>query len=146
MGEDKKREILAVTEAANLAFVNGDAGPYHQLFAHSADVSVFGPFGGPPGVGWDLLKNITGGIARQFASGTSRIEPLLSYESGDLFVSVHIEHQDVVFAGQDGQHPWSLRVTQVYRRDNGAWRVVHRHADPMTVRRSLPQAAEIARG
>lgn len=146
MGDNTRRDILAVTEAANLAFVNGDAGPYHQLFAHSPDLSVLGPFGGPPGVGWDVMKNITGGIARQFASGTSRVEPLLSYESGDLFVSVHIEHQDVVFAGQEKQQRWSLRVTQVYRREDGAWRVVHRHADPMTTRRSLPQAAEIARG
>jgi hypothetical protein len=41
---------------------------------------------------------------------------------------------------------WSLRVTQVYRRDGADWRVVHRHADPLVRGIDLERAAALARG
>jgi hypothetical protein len=41
---------------------------------------------------------------------------------------------------------WSLRVTQVYRREGSEWRLVHRHADPLVKGISVEQAAAIARG
>jgi hypothetical protein len=37
-------------------------------------------------------------------------------------------------------------VTLVYRREGTAWRLVHRHADPLVHGMSLEQAAAIARG
>ena len=44
------------------------------------------------------------------------------------------------------EQDWSLRVTQVYRREGSEWRLVHRHADPLVNSISLEQAAAIARG
>jgi hypothetical protein len=43
------------------------------------------------------------------------------------------------------EQDWSLRVTQVYRRDGSEWRLVHRHADPLVQNIGLENAAEIAR-
>ena len=41
---------------------------------------------------------------------------------------------------------WSLRVTQVYRRQGGQWWLVHRHADPLVRHVGLETAAALARG
>jgi ketosteroid isomerase-like protein len=44
------------------------------------------------------------------------------------------------------EQDWSLRVTLVFRREEGEWQLVHRHADPLVHSISLEQAAAIARG
>jgi ketosteroid isomerase-like protein len=56
-----------------------------------------------------------------------------------------IERQHGQVGGLTDQD-WSLRVTQVYRRDGSDWRVVHRHADPLVRDIGLDQAAALARG
>jgi ketosteroid isomerase-like protein len=68
-----------------------------------------------------------------------------SYASGDLVVLVVVEHQHAIVGGLPDQD-WSLRVTLVFRRDGGDWKLVHRHADPLAARHTLEQIAEIARG
>jgi ketosteroid isomerase-like protein len=68
-----------------------------------------------------------------------------TYASGDMAVLVAIERQRCVVGGLPEQD-WSLRVTEVYRRDEGEWRLVHRHADPLVQGISLEQAAALARG
>jgi ketosteroid isomerase-like protein len=55
-----------------------------------------------------------------------------------------IERQHARVGGLPDQD-WSLRVTQVYRRDGADWRVVHRHADPLVQQIGLERAAELAR-
>ena len=50
--------------------------------------------------------------------------------SGDLAYIAGIEHTVVSVAGA-APEPYALRVTQVFRREDGAWKVVHRHADPV---------------
>jgi ketosteroid isomerase-like protein len=55
-----------------------------------------------------------------------------------------IERAHVEVGGLPAQQ-WALRVTLVYRRDEGQWRLVHRHADPLAPGISLEQAAALAR-
>jgi ketosteroid isomerase-like protein len=69
----------------------------------------------------------------------------VTYASGDLVVLVMIERQHGEVGGLPDQE-WSLRVTQVYRREGSEWQLVHRHADPLVHRISLEQAATLARG
>jgi ketosteroid isomerase-like protein len=64
---------------------------------------------------------------------------------GDTVVLVMIERQHGQVGGLPDQD-WSLRVTQVYRRDGSDWQVVHRHADPLVHAIDLEHAAALARG
>jgi ketosteroid isomerase-like protein len=50
--------------------------------------------------------------------------------SGDLGYVVGIEHSTVSVGGATPE-AYELRVTEVFRREDGEWKVVHRHADPM---------------
>jgi ketosteroid isomerase-like protein len=60
--------------------------------------------------------------------------------AGDLAYTVTFEHTAVSVDGVPVE-PYTLRVTQVYRREDGEWKVVHRHADAPPVDQSLPGEA-----
>ena len=62
-----------------------------------------------------------------------------------MVVVVYIERQVTEVAGLSMQD-WSLRVTQVFRRDGAEWRLAHRHADPLVRGITLDEAAAIAAG
>lgn len=136
--------ILAETEAANQAWVNGqwDRG-YGDLISSAEDAAIFGPFGGPALIGAQNWAQRAGKAVGQFSNGVSKLKLIAHYTSGDLLVLVLIEEQAADIAGRQSQ-PWSLRVTQVYRRENGAWKVAHRHADPLVGARSIEQALALA--
>ena len=68
-------------------------------------------------------------MARYFQAGRTELELVQGYASGDLAVLVVIERQRAEVGGLPEQD-WSLRVTLVYRREAGEWRLAHRHADP----------------
>ena len=61
-----------------------------------------------------------------------KVEYLNTGMSGDLAFTVSIERQELVRLGdQEKPAPRALRVTQIFRKENGAWKLLHRHADPL---------------
>jgi ketosteroid isomerase-like protein len=130
---------------ASSAFIRGDMGRYLALITHADDYTLMAPFGGTPTRGFDDSPERLAELARYFQAGTSELEVVHTYASGDMVVLVVIERQ----RGEGGGLPeqdWSLRVTEVYRREGSGWRLAHRHADPLVHGISLEQAAAIARG
>ena len=51
--------------------------------------------------------------------------------SGDLAYTTGYEHTSVSWEGVPLE-PYTLRVTHVYRRENGEWKIVHRHGDKVS--------------
>ena len=84
-------------------------------------------------------------LASYFRNGDAKLELVQSYASDDLVVLAMIERQHGEVGGLPNQD-WSLRVTQVYRRQGGQWWLVHRHADPLVRYVGLETAAALARG
>lgn len=84
-------------------------------------------------------------MARFFENGTLEQEVVATHASGDLVVLVAVERVRAKIGGQPEQD-WSLRVTQVFRRDGPGWQLVHRHADPLVTGITLEQASALARG
>jgi ketosteroid isomerase-like protein len=103
------------------------------------------PFSGKPTRGFDTSSEHRAALARLFKAGTATQEVVSTYASGDLVVLVLIEWQRAEVGGLPAQD-WSLRVTQVYRREGGDWQLVHRHADPLVDGISLKEAAALTRG
>jgi ketosteroid isomerase-like protein len=85
-------------------------------------------------VGWDDVSATFRWLATQFADCSSyEIELIAAGASGDLAYTVAYEHTT---ASVEGKSPiaYKLRVTHVYRREDGEWKVVHRHGDPVPQR------------
>jgi ketosteroid isomerase-like protein len=138
-------DLVARTGEANAAFMRGDMGRYLTLITHAEDYTLMAPFGGAPTRGFDVSAERLAELTRIFRAGMSELELVQTYASGDMVVLAMIERQRGEVGGLPEQD-WSLRVTQVYRRDAGEWRLVHRHADPLVNGISLEQAAALARG
>ncbi|EFL19315.1 nuclear transport factor 2 family protein [Streptomyces sp. C] len=111
---------------AEVALHNGDAAPRRALWSHTEPVSVLGAW--RSAVGRDELDALFTGLANSFSHCTSYRYELLAYDvCGDMAYTVGLEHTS---ASVDGEpRTYTLRATQVYRRESGAWHVAHRHAD-----------------
>jgi ketosteroid isomerase-like protein len=115
-------------EAADTEIHNGDPGPRMKLWSHEDPVTVLGAFG-VAASGWKEVSEMFQWVADQFSRGESfRLEIIAAGVSGDLAYTVGYEHS-MAARGDGPVKPNRLRVTHVYRRENGEWKVVHRHGD-----------------
>ena len=128
------------------ALHNGDPGPRLAMWSTADPVTLFGA--AMSGQGWEQVSGIFRAIASRWSDCTDqRVELLAAGVSGDLAYTVELEHTSVSVDGVPVE-PYTLRVTQVYRREDGEWKVVHRHGDQLPFARgqSLPGEASAAYG
>lgn len=128
-------------EAANTAFVNGDPSPWLSLVAAKDPVSIFGGFGGLGETGLAAVHQRYLRAASAFQPSGAKVDfqYLVEDVQGRLAYTVAIERANVLYTGQTEVRPQILRVTMLFRRDHGAWKIIHRHADTM-VDLQLPTA------
>ena len=113
------------------AFLKGDAQPVLEHFSRRDDVTLANPLG-PPRRGRADVEKAVEAAAANFEDGSMRFEDLSRYATDDLGYVVYLERAEVRLAGSDEMVPSTLRVTMVFRREAGTWKVAHRHADPIT--------------
>ena len=129
----------------NAAFMRGDMMRWSKLARIAPDFTLMQPFGGPASHGFDASPKRLAELSRYFQNGQTKLEVSQTYASDGLVVLVMIERQRGEVGGLPAQD-WSLRVTEVYRKDGSDWHLVHRHADPLVERITLQQLALLARG
>jgi ketosteroid isomerase-like protein len=111
---------------AELALHNGDAAPRRALWSRNEPVSVLGAW--RSAFGQQELDDLFGGLERQFSDCTSYSFEVLAYDVvGDVAYTAGREHTSTSVDGKP--RSYILRATQVYRREDGQWKVFHRHAD-----------------
>ena len=78
----------------------------------------------------------------QYKAGgaTLKVEYVSILVSGDLAYTVGIERQEGARLGDQNPARRALRATQIFRREDGSWKLLHRHADPL-VEKKAPSAA-----
>jgi ketosteroid isomerase-like protein len=111
---------------AELALHNGDAGPRRAIWSRKEPVSVLGAWRNA--FGQQELDELFTGLGKQFSNCTSYRFELLAYDvAGDMAYTAGLEHTS---ASVDGEpRSYTLRATQTYRREDGQWKVAHRHGD-----------------
>jgi ketosteroid isomerase-like protein len=113
------------------AFVNGDPNPLGEISTASNPATIFGPSGGAE-QGARRVLQVNEAASHRFQGGTTELEILHSGESGDLAYWTGFQRASVHVEGGRDPVPMKLRVTEVFRRENGEWKLVHRHADPLS--------------
>lgn len=142
---DQTAAVVRRADTANQAFMRGDMRRWYDLVSPIAeDFTLMQPFGGATSHGFDSSEEHLNELARRFRNGVGTLEIEQTYATRDMIVLVMIERQRGEVGGLPEQD-WSLRVTQIYRRDGNAWSLIHRHADPLTRNIGLDRAAALAR-
>jgi len=138
-------QLVARAAEKNAAFMRGDMRRWSELVRIPADFTLMQPFGGPTSRGFDKSPERLAEMARYFRNGKTDLELVQTFAGEDIVALIFIERQTAEVGGLPEQD-WSLRVSEVYRKANSDWELVHRHADPLVRRVTLEQAAALARG
>jgi ketosteroid isomerase-like protein len=117
---------LRITEA-EIALHNGDPGPRIAMWSRAEPVTLFGA--AMTGRGWGEIGVIFESLGEQFSDCLSYDNEIVAAEArGDLAYTVALEHTTASINGAEPE-PYVLRVTTIFRREGGEWKVVHRHGD-----------------
>ena len=143
--DDAVADLVKRADEKNAAFMRGDMERWSKLVRIAPDFTLMQPFGGPVSHGFDASPKRLAELSQYFRNGETKLEVAQTYASDGLVVLVMVERQRGEVGGLPAQD-WSLRVTEVYRKNGSDWQLVHRHADPLVQHITLQQASVIARG
>jgi ketosteroid isomerase-like protein len=133
------KSFLPRFEEATRRFINGDPGLWKENASQRDDVTIMGGWGAYAR-GWSKVRPWYDWAAARFKeSGAAlKVEYISSEVSGDLAYTVAIERSAALVVGQEKAAPMALRVTHIFRREGGVWKLVHRHADPLMDKTAPP--------
>lgn len=125
------RQIVDLYHAAADEFSRGNSLPVKKIFSHRDDVILANPFG-PPARGWKLVGEALDFASSRFRDGeVTGFETISIYETSELATIFEIEHWKAKVSGRKEVTAFDLRVTTTFRCEDGDWKIVHRHADPI---------------
>lgn len=123
-------------------FVKGDPEPAKEFFTRRDDLTLGNPFG-PFVTGWKQAEETMNRAASLYRDGeVTGFERVATYSTPDLVCVVEVERYRTKVGGSDDVASVALRVTSLLRREEDGWKIVHRHADPITSARSPDSVVE----
>jgi ketosteroid isomerase-like protein len=128
-------ELIERYDLALGEFVKGNPEPVKELFSHRDDVTLANPLF-PVGHGWEQVSE-----RLERAASTLRDGQITGFETVEKRVTpefaylVRVERQEGKVGGGEEVASFALRVTMIFGPEGDTWKVVHRHADPITTPR-----------
>jgi len=130
---DDLDEVVEQFHLALSEFMKGNPEPAKKLFSHREDVTLANPFGGVAH-GWKQVAETMERAAEHYRDGdATSFEIVAKYVTPELAYVVEVERYKAKVGGREEIVPFALRVTSIRRPEDGIWKVVHRHADPITM-------------
>ena len=130
-----KTDFDEVVEQSHLAlseFANGNPETLKNMYSHREDVSLANPFG-PAVRGWKQAAETMDRAASNYRDGEAiGFEGVAKNVTSDLAYIVEVERYRARVGGSADKVELALRVTSIFRPEDGTWKLVHRHADPIT--------------
>jgi ketosteroid isomerase-like protein len=135
---DDVDEVLQQYQLATAEFVKGNPEPYKMLFSHREDVTLANPFF-PPVRGWEQVAETLERTASRLRDGVFvGSETVAKSVTPELAYVVSLVREKAKVGGSEDITPIALRTTMILRPEEGEWKIVHLHGDPITT----PQPAE----
>ncbi len=129
---DNVNELIEQYHLALDEFIKGNPEPVKNLYSHREDATIANPYG-PPVRGWKLVAQTLEHAASLRRDGNIiSVEVISKYITPARAYVVEIERAQAKIGNSEDITPYALRVTMIFRPEDGAWKVVHRHADPIT--------------
>ncbi len=130
--------VIQQDHAALKAFMHGDPEPKKRLYSRADDATLANPLG-PAVRGWDAIsRRLDEASSTLQGGGALDFERVSAVSSPDLAYVVDVErYRGVTVEGSEGPREFSLRVTTIFRHEAEGWKIVHRHADPITTPRDV---------
>jgi ketosteroid isomerase-like protein len=125
----------AAIEASHHALdeiTRGNPNPFFELYSDREDATLANPYG-PPARGRREIERAAQRAASNYRDGKAiEFENFATFVTADLGYMLEIERFQAKVAGGEDVIPVALRVTSIFRLEDGAWKLLHRHADPIT--------------
>ncbi len=132
---DDLDQVLEQFHLAQGELLRGNAEPALKLLSHQDDVTLANPLG-PPVRGWEQVAKASEHAASQVSDGEiTSVETVAKHVTAELAYVVQIERAKAKLGGSEELAPIALRTTMIFRPEGGTWKIVHRHADPITTPR-----------
>jgi ketosteroid isomerase-like protein len=130
--EDEVRQASEQFYAALNSTINGDPGPMMEVWSHGSDASAMHPFGSRS-LGWEEVRAgweqaaqaVSDGRVSDHQRGVA--EEVVVPMGEDAAYTVGTERGQAKIGEELIRVDW--RVTNIYRREGGGWKMVHHHTD-----------------
>ena len=107
--------------------INGDSGSMMEVWSHGSDVATMHPLGGRE-TGWREVRASWEQVAQGFSDGQVSIEDLVVVPlADDVAYTLGTEQGQATLGEETVGIDW--RVTNIYRREEGEWKMVLHHTD-----------------
>lgn len=124
--------VVTESHEALRKILNGDPSGYAALFSDREDITLGNPFG-PFGKGREAVLKALNNASTKYRDGSVvRVERIAVYGDDRIVCLVEVEHDRAKLGAATEVSEFAARVTSVYEKAGGRWRLVHRHADPIT--------------
>ncbi len=120
----------------------GDAGPMQEIWSHADDVTYMGPAGDFQ-VGWNKVRDVWESQAALKLGGN--VEPdEMHVTVGDDLAFTQCYEKGTNLDAQGRQLQVSIRATNLFRKENGKWKMISHHTDllPFLEKQTLTESAE----
>lgn len=124
--EDEVRNASNQFYAALNKMVNGSSQSLSDIWSHSSAVTTMHPIGGRE-VGWKDVWATWDQTAQVASEGQVKLEDQIIRVVGDIAYEIGIENAGFSIAGQKVTD--KVRVTNIYQKEGGKWKIVHHHSD-----------------
>src|SRR5919199_5818899 len=125
--ENDLDKVIEQYQHSLVEFIQGDPEPTKKVWSHQEEVTLANPLG-PPARGWEQVDQATERASSLIRGGESvDFETVAEYVTPELAYIVWIERVKAKVGAREDITPFALRVTTIFRPEEGTWKVVHRH-------------------